>query len=355
MKTQPSKIYFTFRVLSFFLILFFIISCCNDNKDSGPTSIVGNVTTLAGSSVGYSDETGLAAQFNSPIGLCFDNHGDLIVGDWGNHKIRKVTLNGIVSTIAGSTEGYLDEVSSLAMFDFPSGVCRDASNNIFVCDQLNARIRKISPEGNVSTFAGSTNGYADGIGPSAMFSQQNAMCFDAAGNMYVADSGNDRIRKITTAGEVTTFAGGSPGFSDGIGIAAKFNFPKGICIDPTGNLYVSDEVNHRIRKITPSGEVSTIAGSTAGFNNGTGIEAQFRNPQNITIDPQGNLYVVDFYNQKIRKITTSGVVSTLAGSTQGYSDGKGEAAKFSDPRGIFYYKGKLYVADSGNHKIRVIQ
>lgn len=171
--------------------------------------------------------------------------------------------------------------------------------------------------------------------------------------MYIADYQNHRIRKISTAGEVTTFAGSTAGFNDGIGASAKFKYPRGICIDSQNNLFVTDGENDKIRKVTPSGEVSTIAGSSEGFSDGTATEAKFNNPFGITIDLKGNLYVSDRLNYKIRKITQAGVVTTVAGSTSGFVDGLGADAKFSNVQAIQYYRGKIYVGDV-NH-LRIIQ
>lgn len=178
---------------------------------------------------------------------------------------------------------------------------------------------------------------------------------DRAGDVYVADTGTSRIRKVTPTGVVTALAGYAQGNRDGIGTEAWFNFPRGVAVDATGdNIYVADTGNHTIRKVTAAGEVTTLAGSgTAGDQNGTGTSASFNMPRSVTVDSSGNVYVADFLNHRIRKVTAAGVVSILAGSTLGYQDGAN--ASFNFPMGVALDGwGNLYVADSSNNRIRKI-
>jgi len=211
----------------------------------------------------------------------------------------------------------------------------------------------------VSNLAGtSTAGYGDGTGTAARFSAPQGIAADSSGNIYVADTGNNRIRKITPSGVVTTLAGFSTAdYGDGTGTAARFSAPQGIAADSDGNIYVADTGNNRIRKITPSGVVTTLAGfSTADYADGTGTAARFSAPQGIAVDSDGNIYVADTGNNRIRKITQSRVVTSLAGtSTAGYGDGTGTAARFSAPQGIAAdSSGNMYVADTDNNRIRKI-
>lgn len=313
------------------------------------------VTTFAGSNSGFLNGTGTAAQFVGPMNVCADAQGNIYVADPSNWKIRKITPVGVVTTLAGNTYGYADGNGTAAQFKGPWGICSDAQGNIYVTDVAEHKIRKITPAGVVTTLAGSTEGYADGSGAAAQFDTPSGICADAQGNLYVTEEGGQKIRKITPAGVVTTLAGSTRGYADGVGTAALFDAPKGICMDAQGNLFVVDGGNARIRKVTPAGVVSTLAGSLPGYADGTGIAARFDGPCGICIDPQGNLYVGEFTNNKIRRITPAGVVTTLAGSTQGYTDGGALGAKFYNPYGVCIdSQGNLFVADRYNYKIRKI-
>lgn len=316
------------------------------------------VSTLAGNSnEGFVNGTGANAKFNYPVGICIDASGNIYVGDAFNHAIRKVTQAGVVTTFAGSTQGFTNGTGAAAMFNLPAGICLDASGNFYVGDIANYAVRKMSSSAVVTTLAGGTEGNMNGQGAAAQFDLPMAVCTDAQGNIYVADNKNHVIRKITAAGLVNTFAGsGVAGNADGTGTAAQFEEPYGICSDAQGNIYVADNISSRIRKITPAGVVTTIAGSAGtGFQDGNASVAKFDQPNGICIDAQGNIYVSDYNNNRIRKITPAGMVSTLAGSQQGYEDGPAAQAKFYKPGHICMdNQGNLYVADRYNHRIRKI-
>ncbi len=316
------------------------------------------VSSLVGGEKGFSDGLGRNAKFNTLYSMCIDAQGNIYVADFFNQKIRKITSNlsgVIVSTLAGSTKGFLEGNGDEAQFNSPRGIAIDADGNIYVADSGNDRIRKITANGDVTTLAGGTEGLADGTGANAQFNGAGGVAIDLQGNVYVADGGNHRIRKITPSGEVTTLAGSTKGFADGNGTNAQFNAPEGIAVDKDGNVYVTDKGNQKVRKITPDGAVTTLAGTTKGFMDGAGDVAQFNTPFKIAVDTNSNVYVTDFFNNKIRKITENGEVSTLAGSTKGLVDGTGATAQFSAPRGVAVTaNGDVFVGDADNYMLRKI-
>jgi len=308
------------------------------------------VTTFAGSgSSGSANGTGTAATFNYPQGAVVDANGNVYIADKINNSIRKITTSGVVSTFATG-------------FSSPNGLAIDASGNIYVADESNHKIKKVTSGGTVTTLAGSSAGMTNATGTSAQFNSPSGVAVDASGNVYVADRSNNLIRKITSAGVVTTFAGsGSLGNTNGTGTAATFASPTGLAIDANDNIYVTDYSNHSIRKITSSSVVTTLAGpvgttGTWGTTNGTGTSARFNYPYHVVIDSDENLYVSDYNNHKIRKITSSGVVTTYAGSgTAGSANGIGTAATFDNPKGLAIdANDNIYVADFDNHIIRKI-
>jgi sugar lactone lactonase YvrE len=313
-------------------------------------------STFAGSTEGFADGTGTAAQFKKPKDLVLDAAGNLFVTDADNFLIRKITPAGVVSTFAGSTQGSADGTGSAAQFSYTAGIAIDGSGNLYVADENNQRIRKITSAGAVTTLAGSsTGGSADGTGAAAQFNYPTGVAVDGSGNVYVADKDNHRIRKITPNGVVTTFAGSGEGSTDGTGTAASFKKPKDLVLDAAGNLFVTDADNFLIRKITPAGVVTTFAGSTEGAVDGTGSAAKFSYAAGIAIDASGNLYLADENNQKVRKITSTGIVTTLMGTTNGFVDGDAATARFSYPTGVAVdASGNIYVADKDNHRIRKI-
>ena len=323
------------------------------------------VSTLSGS-VGVTGSVNgnlTAATFNGPSGLATDAAGNIYVADEFNHLIRKITPEGLVSTLAGNAgvSGSLNGTGTEATFNNPVGVATDAAGNVYVADQFNSLIRKITPLGVVSTLAGNAgvSGSENGTGSEARFNYPSGVATDAGGNVYVADQYNNLIRKITPSGVVSTLAGsGQYSSVDGSSTAATFSYPSGVATDAAGNVYVVEPGNHLIRKITPSGVVSTLAGSgQAGSADGTGTVATFSYPFGLATDAAGNVYVADQFNSLIRKITPSGVVSTLAGNAGMYGsvNGDGSQAKFNFPIGLATdAAGNVYVADKFNHLIRKI-
>jgi PKD repeat protein len=296
-----------------------------DNHTVRKITPEGVVTTLAGSAgqSGSADGTGSSARFTGPRGTAVDNEGNVYVADWGNHTIRKITPAGVVTTLAGSAgfSDSLDGTGSAARFSFPYGVGTDASNNVYVADTFNYRIRKISPAGVVTTLAGSFYGSADGTGSAAQFSDLGDVTADSAGNVYVADWGNHTIRKVTPAGVVTTLAGaaGLSGSADGFGAAARFTNPDGVEVDTNGNVYVADSGNNTVRRITAAGMVTTLGGvpGETSSADGVGSAARFAYPTGVSVDGAGNVYVADSQNQTIRKGSSGAYVQFTANPNSG--------------------------------------
>ncbi|HEY4248540.1 MAG TPA: hypothetical protein VGM64_17075 [Lacunisphaera sp.] len=333
----------------------------------------GTVTTFAGTvgQTGSQDGTGISAGFFSPQGPALDSAGNLYVADYSGAIIRKITPAGVVTTIAGlaSTVGSTDGTGSAALFFRPTGLAVDGSGSIYVADSGNNTIRKITNAGVVTTVAGlaGTFGHTDTdttAGIAGLFYNPTAVAIDASGTIYVADTNNNTIRKISSTGVVTTFAGVAEtyGGTDGNGTAARFNGPSALVFDSSGNLYVADELNHAIRKITPNGDVTTVAGlaGTPGIVDGSAGAARFNHPSGLTFDGAGNLYVADYGNSLIRKISSTGVVTTVAGVSgiAGALDGQGynlTPALLSNPSGTTVGAGgNVYVADTANNLIRQI-
>lgn len=346
-------------ILGLFAMLYAVLPGCR--KELLPATHFPDTTVMGADTAGYANGTGSAARFNHPFGLAIDKSGNLYVADQGNDLIRMIAPGAVVTTLAGmvGVKGSANSVDSLSSFNAPFGVATDTLGNVYVADAGNNVIRLISPAGQVSTFAGTgIAGSVDGV-DTASFNSPMGVATDKAGNVYVADYENDLIRKISPAGVVSTIAGkaGVPGYVDGLDTAARFNLPEALAVDGAGNIYVADNGNNLIRKITPSGQVTTFAGSgNAGNANGVGKQASFNSPFGIALDGTGNVYVADAGNNLIRKITPAGVVSTFAGSgTKGAANAVGVAASFNTPSGIAIDAfGNVYVSDENNNLIREI-
>lgn len=314
------------------------------------------VTTLTGISgvQGQNDGAPGFATFACPYGVTSDGGSGFYVSDFRTMNIRHVTADGYASTFAGiglHDGGAVDGDRTTAAFATPAGIARDSAGNLYVTERDDETLRKISPSGAVTTIA------KLGLGGGVL--RLEGVAIDSSGNAFVVERWRHVIVKVSPEGSVTLFAGvaGAPGSNDGARLAASFNSPFGVAFDGSGNLFVSDKDNHTIRKISPDGIVTTVAGSPglAGADDGLGQSARFNRPAGIAVAKTGDLYVVDSGNRTVRQITPAGVVSTVAGTPQllGATDGYGASARFMDPFGIAIdASGQLIVADCGNRSIR---
>lgn len=307
---------------------------------------------------GYVDGPLNSALFDRPYNLCTDPvSGTVYVSDTYNHCIRKISA-GMVTTLAGNgSSGDVDAQGTNARFNAPAGLCF-YNGDVYVTDNGNNKIKKIDSLGNVTTIAGTgTPGFLDGNAAQAQFYNPFDVKVDNAGDLYIADYYNHCIRKIA-GGMVTTIAGvgGVSGDSLGVATSAKFNRPRSICFDGLGNLYIADMLNHKIKMLTTSGTVVAIAGSgSVGSQDGTGTGAGFNQPLGVDMDMFGNVLITDGQNHKIRRTTPGGTVSTIAGTgTSGYLDGSASSAMFYVPAGIGLINGKIYICDVFNNCIRYL-
>jgi sugar lactone lactonase YvrE len=323
----------------------------------------GVVTTLAGNgSPAFADGTGTNARFTYPFGVALTSSGVIVVADTFNNRIRFADpTSGVVTTLAGSGSGtFADGTGAAASFYYPLGVALLSNGIIVVADTFNNRIRLVNPtSGVVTTLAGSSNyDFADGTGTGASFRRPGAVAVTSTDVIVVSDSDNHRIRLVTyPGGVVTTLAGSNYDFADGTGTGASFRLPRGLAMTSTGDIILADAENNRIRRITyPGGVVTTIAGSSGGFADGTGTAANFASPTGVAVTSTGVIVVIELGNHRIRLVTPLGVVTTLAGSgSPAPADGTGTGASFNQPFGVaLTSSGVIVVADHYNHSIRLI-
>ena len=341
---------------------------------------MGDITTIAGNGVGgYGGDGGPAtsAMISAHIGggpymgVAVDPSGNLFIADYNNNRIRKVDTNGIITTVAGTgTAGYSGDGGQAiaAQLSHPMGVAFDSSSNMYIVDEYNHLIRKVSTSGIITTVAGNVNaaGFSGDGGPAAgaKLYYPTGIAVDSTGNLYITDSGNNRIRKVNTSGTITTVAGnGNAGYSGdgGLATAAMLNAPIDVKVDNAGNLFFTDYSNQRIRKINTSGIIGTVAGTgTGGFSGdgGQATAAMLNGPFGVAVDSGGNLSFADWGNNRIRKVAPNGIISTVAGTgSYGFSGDGGPAigANVFSPTGItFDNAGNLILADSANSRIRMV-
>lgn len=345
MEGQPSRA----RIALFALLIALVTGCALPKTSpyaalaiSPRADLVGSVETLAGGE-GFRDGPLTAALFNRPMGVAVGPDGTTYVADTGNNRIR-VIRGGEVFTWAGGEAGYADATGSAARFDQPSGITLDGEGNLYVCDWGNHRIRRIAPDGAVTTLAGGNEtDLVDGDLATARFASPYGIAMDGRGNLYVSEPRANALRLITPAGEIKTLTCGAAGFREGPLAKAQFNFPLGLAIDAAGNLLVADAYNQRIRKVTPQGIVSTLAGD--------GSSTVLNRPFAVVADRRGTTYVADTYNNRICRIASG--LTALAGGVVGHQDATGSAALFNCPSALALGPdGALLVADSHNDCLR---
>jgi uncharacterized protein (TIGR03437 family) len=336
-------------------------------------SAAGILTTLAGTGVpdfGGDGGPAAAAQLNTPTAVAIDFQSNLYIADSLNHRIRKLGADGTITTFVGTgAAGFAVDFGQPAGAELntPESVAVDAGGTVYIADSLNSRIRQLAPGGNISTFAGNGNAsyFGDG-GPAvrAAVNQPEGIALDSAGNVYIADTLDNVVRKVNN-GTIDTLAGfGTPGFSGdgGPATSGKLNHPSAVAVDTAGNVFVADTGNNRVRRITPLGAIVTVAGNgdpTFGGDGGPAAAAGLSGPRGVAVDTAGNLYIADTGHNRIRKVTPDGTIVTIAGNgTCCYSGDGGSAAtaQLNVPWGLWVdARGSLYIADSGNNAIRMLQ
>ena len=339
-----------------------------------PTA-AGTITTVAGGGSDLGDGgPATSAQLRRPIGIAVDGTGNVYIADNRDHRIRKVDTSGTITTVAGTGAGGFSGdggPATSAQLRRPRGVALDGAGNLYIADSENNRIRKVDTSGTITTVAGGGSDLGDG-GPatSAQLRRPIGVAVDGTGNLYIADTDSYRIRKVDTSGTITTVAGtGAGGFSGDGGPAtnAQLSFPMGVALDGAGNVYIADNFNYRIRKVDTSGAITTVAGTGAGGLSGDGgdlgdggpaTRAELNQPTGVALDSAGNLYIADLANNRVWKVDTNGAITTVAGTgVEGFSGDGGLAtsAELNGPQGVALDSaGNLYVADTGNQRIRKV-
>ena len=351
------------KIILYIIAVLFLGSCIHAQNIS---TYAGNGIS------GYSGDGGAAtlAWLSNPWAVAVDLGGNVYISDGGTDRVRKVNTSGIITTIAGTgVMGYSGDggPATLAKLSGPVGVAVDAAGNVYIAETWNRRIRKINSSGVITTIAGNGNlGYSGdgGLATLAELNYPTGVAVDTAGNIYIGDQGNNCIRKVNTGGIITTIAGSGPGGYSGDGgpaTLALLSTPAGVAVDAAGNVFIGDLGNQRIRKIDTGGIISTIAGTGVQGFSGDGAAAtlaQLNQPAGVSVDSSGNVYIADFTNSRIRKINSSGIISTIAGTgVQGYAGDGGAAtlAQLNQPYGVAVdVTGNIFIADYFNQRIRKI-
>ncbi len=330
---------------------------CQAGKCKDTSGAVVISTTAGSGKAGYKDGKGTAAVFRNVMGIAFGATGTVWIADSGNHRIRKMAADGTVTSVTGiGKASFADGPASKAAFHWPADLAAAPDGSVWVADRSNSRIRRVAKDGSVTTIAGQSGGFANGKGSTARFNNPYGIDITKGGVAVVADHYNNRVRRITADGTVSTLAGGKYDFKDGKGASAAFRRPLGIALDGEGNAFVADHLNHAIRRVAPDGTVTTVAGTgKPGYLDGPGKNARMHYPWGVATDSGGRVYFVDRNNHRVRRIDRSGNVSALIGSIAGYVEGTAATARISGPTGIAVdARGRVLISDYNNHRLRWI-
>ncbi|GAA3487669.1 RICIN domain-containing protein [Streptomyces cremeus] len=339
--------------------------------EAGDGSFDPGVSTVAGTGVAGSTgdgEAAVTAQLNLPYGVAVDRDGTLYISESSGHRVRKVTPDGKIATVAGTGvagRGGSGDRAVAAQLNLPRGVAVDGAGNLYIADQVNHRVRKVTADGKIATVAGTgTAGFTpDGrLATEALLNGPFGLAVDSTGTLYIAEYTGHRVRKVTADGKIATVAGtGTEGFTPDGRLATEtlLNRPFGVAVDSTGTVYIADSFNHRVRKVTADGKIATVAGTGAPAFGGDGepaASAQLHFPGQMVVDSTDTLYICDHKNHRIRRITADGKISTVAGTgTASFEDGPASSAKLHTPAGLAMdCVGTLYIADSANHRVRKV-
>jgi trimeric autotransporter adhesin len=334
----------------------------------------GTITTFAGTGIpGFSGDGGPATSARlRPQGVAVDGKGKVYIAESGNGRVRRVGPDGTITTFAGIGKVYVSGdggPATLAAIGYPEGVAVDGQGNVYIVDRANDNVRKVNPRGTITTIAGNPkagNGFSGDGGPatSAQLFSPRAVAVDGKGNVYIADYQNYRVRRVSAGGTITTIAGNGKLGSSGDGgpaTSAQLNYPVAVAVDRQGNVYIAEERGHRVRKVSPGGSITTFAGNgTQGFSGdgGPATSAQLAWPRGVAADGKGNVYIVDNWTNRVRMVRPDGTIRTIAGNGRAGNSGDGgpaTSASLYAPWGVAADgKGNVYVADTGNGKVRRI-
>ncbi|MET9550870.1 RICIN domain-containing protein [Streptomyces sp. NPDC006627] len=340
---------------------------------TGGEDFAPSISTVAGTGTAGTrgdNEPATTVQLDVPYGIAVDSIGNLYVAEYNNHRVRKITTDGRIRTVAGTGRagGGGDGATAVsAQLNCPREVAVDGAGNLYITDSSNHRVRKVTADGKISTVAGTgTAGFTPDGGQASgtRLHYPLGVAVDSTGDLYISDCNNHRVRKVTADGKISTVAGNGSAGSQGDGgpaVSAQLNGPRALSFDGAGNLYIADGDNHRVRKVTTDGKISTVAGTGTAGSSGDGgpaTDARLRLPMGVAVDSTGALYVSEYENHRVRKVTPDGKISTVAGTgTANYGGDGGPAASalLKKPRGLAVdCVDTLYIADGDNHRVRKI-